>query len=166
MGVLDFLTGSVAADSGAVRISPDALYARLLSLRDVEGGWYVRAAHGERNAHLVAEWGPLDLQFRNLFGEYGMRTAKRVLMRIDDHACAVRSIDEEGRVTWEQGWAMARFEARVARGQSRTIGGQWRIGTDGVETSRTFDTGLMKQVLRDTVTGSGWGWSGVVFGRL
>lgn len=172
MGLFDFITGNADAPTDGPRLSRQELLDRLLAVRDPAGRWQVRPAEaGEEDADLVAEWANIDSEWRRVMGETGETELFRVLMRLDEDAATVRSVDRESIASWQAGLTHISWRWSGSRGQKIRVGGVWSFGKKddgsfGKTDEAHFSTNELKEPLRAVVKDAGWGWHGVAFAKL
>lgn len=170
MGLFDWFTGTKRPEDGVVPRSPQEVHQALLALNRTTAPFVVRDGTPE-GVDLVAEWRIVDARWYEVFAKAGLTKVFKVLMRIDAHACEVRSTDQEWSVEWNFGVPSLFLTATAFRGQSKQVQfGQGYAFTEYGEYGQVyhyhFSTGELKPPLRGAVVGSGWTWRGVVFGKL
>jgi hypothetical protein len=170
MGLFDKLTGTRRPPDGVTPASPDEVRKALLSLN--EGGVpYLIRDGSSQGADLVAEWRLSEPAWQSLFIESQVARALRIRMRLDHREQEVRALEEQWEVERVGNPPRLQISAQYSRGPDRTVTRYWTIerGDDGrlrrQETFR-FDSADLRNPLRDTVLKLGWGWRGVVFGKL
>lgn len=171
MGFFDIFTGRKAPAPGAVRRSAAELRATLLDLNRPTAPFVVRDG-GPEDADLVAEWRIVDARWVEIFAKAGLKKAAQVLMRLDDDAGEVRSVDRVFDVEWRAGVPSLSFSAEAFRGQKVEVswGKGWAFREEDLAFGKVydwrFDTREIKGPLQDAVTSGGWSWRPVAFGRL
>ena len=83
----------------------------------------------------------------------------------------VRAVDQEWSVEWRAGIPSLSVAAEAFRGQKAemsfgTAYGFTEKGTIGEIYNYRFSTGEMKKPIQDAITGAGWSYRGVTFGKL
>ncbi|MGW9086469.1 hypothetical protein [Streptomyces yangpuensis] len=150
-GFWDRRTGTRYPVPGVTPTAAAELREALLALGGPGGVFLVREGTPKERADLVAECRVAE-----------MRLTLRTSMRLVPAKHEVRTLEER----WEP--ALEHSGEQYGRGPGKAVYQQWehRRGADGrrskVETFR-FDTGQMKNPLRNTVLRSGWTWRGVLF---
>lgn len=170
MGLFDVFTGSKPAASGVAKRSAADLRTALLALNRDTAPWQVRDGAAE-NCDLVAEWRIVDARWYEIFAKASLAKAFKVLMKFDEAAGEVRSVDQEWTVEWRAGVPSLSLAASAFRGQKTEISFGTAIGfredfSPGVIYEYRFATKEIKEPLQEIVTSSGWGWKGVSFGKL
>ena len=184
MGLFDWLTGNKAPDPSVPRLAADALIETLLALNDDDKPWRVVDVRGEapgavmagldalgltHRPDLVATWKFDEARWQPDLSADGMSPGFRVLMRLDETASTVRSVDHDGGTARRADGLGASLSA--SRGQHVSTGFSLSFdrGADG-KWSKTSQSGCstddIKGPLRDAVARAGWGWHGVAFGRF
>ncbi|MQY11534.1 hypothetical protein SRB5_16530 [Streptomyces sp. RB5] len=163
MGLFDRLTGTKRPDSDVEPRPAAELRAALLALDSPDQPFTVRDGAPEE-ADVVAEWRMAEPRWRGIFYDSQLTRAFKIRMRLvpDDHL--VRALDEHWEVKWIEGVPTL---GEYGRGPAPTTSVHWTIGrgADGErETTETFrfESGTMKDPLRDTVLKHGWAWKGVL----
>jgi hypothetical protein len=171
MGFFDIFTGRKAPAPGAVRRDADGLRAALLDLNRPTAPFVVRDGAPE-GADLVAEWRIADARWYEIFAKAGLRKTAQVLMRLDEGAGEVRSVDRTFDVEWRAGVPTLSFSAEAFRGQKVEVswGKGWAFREEDLAFGKVYDwrfaTRELKGPLQETVAASGWAWRPVAFGRL
>lgn len=170
MGLFDFLTGTRRPDAGTPAVSAAELEAALLGLnRDSAPYQVLRDDSGVGD--LVAEWKIVDARWYEVFARAGLKRVFRVRMKLDPARQEVRAVDEEYAVEWRAGVPTLSLAASAFRGQKSEISfGTAYAFTEELRPGQVynyrFSTGEMKTPLQEAVTGSGWTWRAVSFGKL
>jgi hypothetical protein len=171
MAFFDFLTGRKAPAPGARRESLSHLKAALLALNRPTAPWQVREGAAE-GVDLVAEWRVVDARWYEIFAKAGLRKTAQILMRFDEAAAEVRSVDRDWTVEWRAGTPTLSLSAQGFRGQKTEVSFGMAAAfreedlTFGKVYEYRFNTREMKAPLQDVVTGLGWAWKPVAFGKL
>ncbi|RYE10229.1 MAG: hypothetical protein EOP22_05760 [Hyphomicrobiales bacterium] len=170
MGLFDFLTGSKSAAPGAVKLPATSLRTALLALNRETSPWQVRDGAPE-GCDLVAEWKIVDARWYEIFAKASLSKAFKVLMKFDEARGEVRAVDQEWTVEWRAGVPNLSLSAEAFRGQKVEMSFGAAVGfredfSPGVIYEYRFATKEIKEPLQSAVTGSGWSWKGVAFGKL
>jgi outer membrane protein TolC len=169
MGLLDFLTAIKRPVAGTPVCSPEALRERLLGLNRPTAPWRVvdGAAAG---VDLIAEWKIVDAEWYEIFAKAGLERVFSISLRLDPARQEVRAQDREWHVAWEAGVPTLALSARVSRGQTWSFSAGAAYGftetlAPGEIYRYRFATEEIKRPLQDSVTGCGWTYKGVLFGK-
>ncbi|MEO6013754.1 MAG: hypothetical protein ABIQ30_09255 [Devosia sp.] len=170
MGLFDVFTGSKPAVGGVAKRPAADLRTALLALNRDSAPWQVRDGAAE-NCDLVAEWRIVDARWYEIFAKASLTKAFKVLMKFDEAAGEMRSVDQEWTVEWRAGVPGLSLAASAFRGQKTEISFGAAMGfredfSPGVIYEYRFATKEIKEPLQEVVTKSGWGWKGVTFGKL
>ncbi|MEV6104911.1 hypothetical protein AB0M28_09370 [Streptomyces sp. NPDC051940] len=161
MGIFDRLTGTKRPDSDVEPRPAADLRAALLALDSPDLPWLVRDGAPE-DADLVAEWRMAEPRWQGVFYDSQLTRSFRIRMRLVPEDNVVRALDEHWEVTWVEGVPVL---GEYGRGPAPTTSVHWTVGEGGATETFRFDSGAMKDPLRDTVLKSGWAWKGVL-GKL
>lgn len=170
MGLLDIFTGSKAPTPGVTRLSAVDLRAALLALDRDTAPWQVRDGAPD-GCDLVAEWKIVDARWYEIFAKASLSKVFRVLMKIDEARGEMRALDQEFTVEWRAGIPTLSASVETFRGQKvelsfgNAVGFREDLGLGKIYEYR-FSTKELKEPLQQTVTGAGWRWTGVTFGKL
>jgi hypothetical protein len=170
MGLFDWLSGTKRPAAGVAPKTPAEVRAALLGVNRPTAPFIVRDGKPE-GVDLVAEWRIVDARWAEVFGAAGLSKAFKVLMRLDPAKNEVRAVDQEWSVEWHAGVPRLTLAAEAFRGQKSEIsfGGEYAFtekGELGTIYRYRFSTGELKPPLQNAVTGAGWTWRGVTFGKL
>ena len=119
-------------------------------------------------AEFIVEWRLVDARWQHLLGEARLT---RVLMRLDLARAEVRSLDQDGTVTWHAGLPRMTLAANGFQGQqwsreAAILYGHDRRGRLIRRYGYAFSTRRLKVPLRRAVLGCGWTWRAMVSGPL
>ena len=125
----------------------------------------------EEGVDLIAEWKIVDAQWYEIFAKAGLKKVFRILMKLDPEKNQVRAVDREYTVEWRVGVPTLSLSVEVFRGQKQSIEfGTAYAFTENLAPGQVykyrFSTGEMKKPIQDAVTGCGWTYKGVAFGKL
>ncbi len=170
MGWFDFLTGSKAAAKGVARVPQAELRHALLALNRDPAPWIIRDGASE-GCDLVAEWRIVDARWFETFARASLTKVSQTLLKLDEVAGEVRSLDRDCTVEWRVGVPLLSLSAEVFRGQKTGI--SFGTAFAFTETARygqvykyRFNCKELKGPLQEATAVSGWGWRGVAFGKL
>jgi hypothetical protein len=170
MGLFDWITGTKKPANGVPLVSAAELKAALLAINRSTAPFVVHEG-ASGSADLVAEWRIVDASWYEIFARAKLTKVAKVLMRIDDAAKEVRSVDQMWSVEWRVGVPSMNLSAEAFRGQQTSI----EFGTGYAFTEQLlpgqvyryrFSTKELKSPLQQVVTENGWIWRGVAFGKL
>lgn len=170
MGFWDWVSGTKRPEGGVPPQPPEQVWNALLAVNRPTAPFVVRDGRPE-GVDLIAEWRIVDAQWYEVFAKAGMKSVFQVRMKLHPEKAHVRAVDRELSVSWEAGVAHVSGSARFARGRSIELSfGQGYAFTEqgqyGQVYKYRFSSEELKRPLRAAVTGAGWVWRGVVFGRL
>lgn len=171
MGLFDFLTGGSKPSSDPNRAPTPSLREGLLDLNRDAAPFSIRDGAPEK-VDLVAEWRIVDAAWYEVFAKAGIKRVFKVLMKFDEDAGQVRSVDQEFMVEWRAGVPELTAAAEAFRGQ------KWEASFEAVYAfdeedlhwgkvyQYRFNTSEIKKPLVAAAREAGWGWRGVAFGKL
>jgi hypothetical protein len=170
MGMFDWLTGTKKPQAGIAPRSPEEVRAALLAVNRPTAPFVVRDG-GPEQVDVVAEWRIVDATWYEIFAKAGLSKAFKVLMRIDPSKGEVRAVDQQWSVEWVAGVPNLSLSVGGSRGQKTEV--SWGTayafteqGEYGQVYKYNFSSRELKLPLREAVTGAGWVWRGVAFGKL
>ncbi|MGY0018021.1 hypothetical protein [Streptomyces sp. cg35] len=171
MGLFDKLTGSRRPESGVAPGTADDVRAALLALNTDDVPYVVRNGDGTDGVDLVAEWRIAEPAWHTFFARTQTTHNVRIRMRLDHENHEVRAVEEQWEFEWVGNPPRPQLSTEYSRGPDRTVTRQWTIerGDNGrlqaTEDFR-FDASDLRRPLRDAALTTGWGWRGLVFGKL
>ena len=170
MTFFDWLTGTKRPDDGVPAKTPAEVRADLLAVNRPTAPFIVRDGATE-NVDLVAEWRIVDASWYEIFAKADLKRVFKVLMKFDNQAKEVRSVDQEWSVEWHAGVPKLSLAATWSRGQSRQVSfgrayGITKQGHFGEVYRYNFSTAVIKTPLQDAATNAGWVWRGIAYGKL
>lgn len=170
MGLLDRLTSTRRPEAGTVACSAAEVRDHILAINRPTAPFQVVDGRTE-GVDLIAEWKIVNAQWYEIFARAGLEKVFRIHLRFDADAHEVRSKDEEFELSWSAGVPHLELASSRFSGQKQSI----QFGTayafteelrPGQVYNYRFSTGEMKRPIQDAVTGCGWTYKGVAFGRL
>ncbi|NEB76473.1 hypothetical protein G3I40_14745 [Streptomyces sp. SID14478] len=170
MGLFDKLTGTRRPGSGVAPVPAGEVRAALLALNADDVPYVIQHGDGD-GADLVAQWRIAEPAWQTFFSRTQVTHAVRIRMRLDQENREVRAIEEQWELEWVGNPARRQMSIEYARGPDRTVTRRWTIerGASGrlqaTEDFR-FDASDLRRPLRDAALGAGWGWRGLLFGKL
>lgn len=170
MGLFDWLSGTKRPAAGISPASVDEIQNALLAVNRETAPFSVRKCT-DGTCDIVAEWKIVDARWVEIFAKAGLKRAALVKMRLDVEKMEVRAVDQDYTVSWQLGVPTLSFAASAFRGQKKEMSFGTAYGfteelKPGVIYNYRFDSKEMKSPLQDAVTGLGWTWRGVAFGKL
>lgn len=159
MGLFDWLTGTMRPAVGVPAKTPAEVRAALLAVNRPTAPFTVRDGAPE-NVDLVAEWRIVDARWYEIFAKAGLKKVFKVLMKFDEPAQEVRTVDQEWSVEWSAGGPTLSLSASTFRGQSNefSFGMAFAFtehGDFGEVYRYRFSTAEIKVPLQDAVTKAG-----------
>ncbi len=170
MRFLDFLTSTRRPLPETPVLSASQVRERILAINRPTAPYVVRDGAPE-GADLVAEWKILDEEWSDTFYRAGMRQGFRIHMRLDPPRASVRAVDYMREISWSAEFPRAQISGSWARGQFNEIssGAEYvfvETLTPKLVHRYQFSTFDIKTRVQEAVTGCGWTYRGIVFGRL
>ena len=171
MGFFDALTGTKRPKAGTPVKPQSELRAALLALNRDTAPWHIREAVPNEKCDLVAEWRIVDAKWYEIFAKAGLKSVFKIFLKFDVAQTEVRAVDQDWSVEWRAGIHSLSVAAEAFRGQKMemsfgTAYGFTEKGTIGEIYNYRFSTGEMKKPIQDAITGAGWSYRGVTFGKL
>lgn len=170
MGLLDWLTSTKRPEPGTPVCPTEKVRERILAINRPSAPFHIIDGRDE-GVDLIAEWKIVDAQWYEIFAKAGMRKTFRIFMKLDEGASEVRAKDDEYRVSWSVGVPTIHASASRFMGQKQSI----QFGTayafteelrPGEVYNYRFSTGELKKPIQEAVTGCGWTYRGIAFGKL
>ncbi len=170
MGLFDWMTGTKRPDAGVAPKSEGDVRAAIMAVNRDTAPFTVRDGSDE-DVDFVAEWRIVDAQWYEIFAKAGLEKVFKVKMRLDPENHEVRAVDEDYTVEWRAGVPKLTLSVEGFRGQKKEISFGQAFGyseTTGLGTvyKYKFVSAEIKDPLQEAVTGAGWTWKGVAFGKL
>jgi hypothetical protein len=170
MKLLDLLTSTRRPAAGAPVLSRDELLKRLLELNRPSAPFQI--IHGSpEGVDLIVEWKIVDVAWSGIFESGGVKKAYRIYLKLDDANHELHAMDREYEVSWDAGLPALKVAASSFKGQKQSV--EFGSAYAFIETTPTgqvykyrFNTGELKKPIQDVVTGAGWTYKGVAFGKL
>ncbi|WP_209279422.1 hypothetical protein [Parasedimentitalea huanghaiensis] len=170
MGFFDWLSGTKKPEAGTSPASPQDIEATILAVNRETAPYSVTKC-SDGSCDFAAEWQIIDAKWVEVFAKAGLERAARIKMRLDVDKHEVRVVDEDYTISWRVGVPTLSFSASAFRGQKKEVSFGKAYGfteelRPGEIYNYRFDSKEMKAPLQDAVTGQGWVWRGVAFGKL
>lgn len=170
MGILDFLTSTRRPAAGVAVCGADEVRQHLLDLNRPTAPYRIIDGTAEK-VDLIAEWKIVDAEWYEIFAKASLEKVFRIFLKLHEEKHEVRALDREYSVSWEAGVPSLSLETSKFRGQKQTyeFGAAYAFTenlTPGQVYKYRFSTKELKEPLQDAVTGCGWTYKGVTFGKL
>ena len=170
MGFFDFFTSTKRPASGTPVLLQDEVLSRLQGLNRLTAPYQVIDG-GSEGVDLIAEWRIVDARWYEIFAKAGVSKVFRIYLKLDPATHEVRAMDREYSVEWRAGVPTLRIAARAFKGQKQSIefGAAYAFTEElrsGEVYKYRFSTKDLKTPLQNAVTGAGWTYKGVAFGKL
>jgi hypothetical protein len=170
MGLFDFLTSTKRPAAGTSAQPADEVRKRLLSVNRPSAPYQVIDGASE-GVDLIAEWKIVDASWHEIFAKAGLTKTFRIFMKLHPEEHEVRAVDREHTVSWSAGLPTVKLAVSAFRGQVQSVEfGKAYAFTEtfapGQVYNYHFDTREIKKPLQEAVTGCGWTYKGVAFGKL
>lgn len=168
--MFDFLSSTKRPAAGTPVLPPQAVRDRLLSLNRPTAPYQLIDGASE-NVDLIAEWKIVDATWHEIFAKAGLSKVFKIYLKLDAKTNEVRSMDREYTVAWAAGVPNLSVAVSTFKGQTQSV----QFGTayaftetlsPGQVYKYRFDTREIKKPIQDAVTGCGWTYKGVAFGKL
>lgn len=171
MGLFDKLTGTKKPASGTPTRSPDEVAQAIMSVNRPTAPFQVRQARPDEGCDFVAEWRIVDAAWYEIFAKASLTSVFQILMKLDPGASEVRAVDREWTVEWRAGVPALSAKAEGFRGQTveASFGTAYAFteqGRFGEVYNYRFRTSEIKTPLQEVITGAGWTYKAVSFGKL
>jgi hypothetical protein len=120
---------------------------------------------------LIAEWKIVDAHWREIFAKSNLTKVFRIYMKLDPAKNELRTKDQEYTVEWKAGVPGISIAAKSFQGQQISVefGSAYAFtekGDLGQIYNYRFNTNELKKPIQEVVTGCGWVYKGVAFGKL
>src|ERR1700674_330522 len=170
MGLFDFLTSTKRPSAGAPVLSAEEGRKRLLVVNRPTAPYRIIDGASE-SVDLMAEWKIVDASWNEIFARAGLTKTFNIFMNLHPEEHEVRAVDREYTVSWAAGLPTVKLAVSAFRGQSQSIEfGKAYAFTETLAPGQIynyrFDTREIKKPLQEAVTGCGWTYKGVTFGKL
>lgn len=170
MGLFDFLTSTKRPPAGTAVLPAQAVREKLLRINRTSAPFQVIDGAAD-SVDLIAEWKIVDATWYEIFAKAGLTKVFRIYLKLDEREHQVRAVDREYTVAWSAGVPRLSLKASAFRGQTQSIefGAAYAFTetlAPGEVYNYRFDTREIKKPIQDLVTGSGWTYKGVAFGKL
>lgn len=168
--MFDFLSSTKRPAAGTPVLPPQAVRDRLLSLNRPTAPYQLIDGSSE-SVDLIAEWKIVDATWHEIFAKAGLSKVFKFYLKLDAKTNEVRAMDREYTVAWAAGVPNLSVAVSTFKGQTQSV----QFGTayaftetlaPGQVYKYRFDTREIKKPIQDAVTGCGWTYKGVAFGKL
>jgi hypothetical protein len=170
MKLLDFFRSTKRPAADTPVLSRQDVLDRLMSLNRSTAPFHLIDG-SEEKVDLIAEWKIVDAQWYEIFAKAGLSKVFKIYLKLDPEAHEVRAMDREYSVSWKAGVPTLSLSASAFRGQTQSVEfGKAYAFTETIALGQVynykFDTREIKKPIQDAVTGCGWTYKGVAFGKL
>jgi hypothetical protein len=170
MKLLDFFRSTKRPAADTPVLSRQDVLDRLMSLNRSTAPFHLIDG-SEEKVDLIAEWKIVDAQWYEIFAKAGLSKVFKIYLKLDPEAHEVRAMDREYSVSWKAGVPTLSLSASAFRGQTQSVEfGKAYAFTETIAPGQVynykFDTREIKKPIQDAVTGCGWTYKGVAFGKL
>ncbi|EGD54274.1 hypothetical protein [Gordonia neofelifaecis] len=171
MGLFDKLTGTKKPAAGTPARSPQEVANAIMAVNRPTAPFQIRPARSDEGCDFVAEWRIVDARWYEVFAKASLTSVFQILLKLDPAQHEVRAVDREWTVEWRAGVPSLSMKAEAFRGQKveASFGTAYAFteqGQYGQVYNYRFRTGEIKEPIQDAVTGAGWTYKGVSFGKL
>lgn len=171
MGLFDKLTGTKKPDGGTPAASPQEVAGAILAVNRPTAPFQVRPANPGEDGDFIAEWRIVDARWYEVFAKASLTSVFQIQLRLDPAKAEVRAVDREWTVQWRAGVPSLSLSAEAFRGQKKEIsfGTAYAFteqGQFGEVYNYRFRTSEIKDPIADAITGKGWTYRAVSFGKL
>jgi hypothetical protein len=170
MKLLDFFRSTKRPAADTPVLSRQDVLDRLMSLNRSTAPFHLIDG-SEEKVDLIAEWKIVDAQWYEIFAKAGLSKVFKIYLKLDPDAHEVRAMDREYSVSWKAGVPTLSVAVSAFRGQTQSVEfGKAYAFTETLAPGQVynykFDTREIKKPIQDAVTGCGWTYKGVAFGKL
>lgn len=170
MKLLDLLTSTRRPAADTPASSPQEVLDRLRGLNRPTAPYQIVDGASEK-VDLIAEWKIVDAQWYEIFGKAGLTKVFKIYLKLDPQKHEVRTSDREYSVAWSAGIPSLSLVASAFKGQTQSVEfGKAYAFTEELAPGQVynyrFDTREIKKPIQEAVTGAGWTYKGVAFGKL
>ena len=170
MAFWDKLTSTRRPEEGTAVCSKEEVLERILAVNRESAPFRIIDG-AEEGVDLIAEWKIVDAQWYEIFAKAGLEKTFRIFLKFDEAEKEVRAKDHEYTLSWRAGVPNLSLSTSRFSGQKQSV----QFGTafafteelrPGQVYNYRFSTGELKDPIQDAVTGCGWTYKGVAFGKL
>jgi hypothetical protein len=170
MGILDFLTSTKRPPAGTAVRSPQEVITALLGLNRSTAPYRLTDGKSEK-VDLIAEWRIVDAKWYEIFAKAGLSKVFRIYLKLDPEKHEVRASDREYTLAWSAGvptlsLAVSAFKGQIQEVEFGKAYGFTETLAPGQVYNYRFNTKELKQPIQTAVTGCGWTYRGIAFGKL
>ncbi len=170
MAFWDRLTSTKRPASGTSACPPAEVRERIMAVNRPTAPYRIVDGQAE-GVDFIAEWKIVDAQWYEIFARAGLEKTFRIHLELDESAHEVRAKDHEYSLSWSAG--VPRLEASMSRTSGQVQSFQFGTAYAFTEELRPgqvynyrFSTREMKEPIQEAVTGCGWTYKGIAFGKL
>jgi hypothetical protein len=170
VGILDFLTSTKRPPAGTAVRSPQEVTSALLGLNRPTAPYRLVDGKSEK-VDLIAEWRIVDAKWYEIFAKAGLSKVFRIYLKLDPAQHEVRASDREYTLEWSVGVPKLSLAVSGFKGQKQEIEfGKAYAFTETLAPGQVynyrFNTKELKEPIQTAVTGCGWTYRGIAFGKL
>ena len=170
MKLSELFSSTRRAEAGTPVRSREEVLNALMSLNRPTAPFRLVDGQAE-NVDLIAEWKIVDAQWHELFAKASISKVFRIYLKLDAEKHEVRAMDREYSVEWRAGVPTLSVSVQAFKGQKQEIsfGSAYAFSetlAPGQVYKYRFNTSEIKRPIQDAVTGCGWTYKGVAFGKL
>lgn len=170
MGIFDFLSSTKRPHRGTPVLSDREVQDKLLGLNRPTAPYRIIDGSTE-GVDLIAQWNIVDAEWYEVFAKAGLSKIFKIYLKLDPHAHQVKAMDQEYTVSWSAGVPRLSLSVSSFKGQMQSVefGAAYAFTetlAPGQVYKYRFDTREIKKPIQDVVTGCGWTYKGIAFGKL
>jgi outer membrane protein TolC len=170
MAFWDVLTSTKRPASDTAVCSPGEVRERIMAVNRPTAPFRIVEGQDE-GVDFIAEWKIVDARWYEIFAKAGLEKVFRIHLKLDEAEHEVRSKDHEYSLAWSAGVPRLELSASRTWGQVQSV----QFGTayafteelqPGQVYNYRFSTRELKEPIQEAVTGCGWTYRGISFGKL
>ncbi|MCU0521761.1 MAG: hypothetical protein MUF84_13850 [Anaerolineae bacterium] len=170
MKLSELFSSTRRPEAGTPVRSPEEVLSALMGLNRPTAPYRMVDGQAE-GVDVIAEWKIVDAQWFELFAKASISKVFRIYLKLDAAKHEVRAMDREYTVEWRAGVPALSLSAQAFKGQKQEVsfGGAYAFTetlAPGQVYKYRFSTNEIKKPIQDAVTGCGWTYKGVAFGKL
>jgi hypothetical protein len=170
MKLVDFFTSTRRPEAGTPVRSREEVLDALMGLNRPTAPYQLVDGQAE-GVDTIAEWKIVDAQWYELFAKASISRVFRIYLKLDPTRHEVRAMDREYTVEWRVGVPTLSLSVQAFKGQKQEISfGTAYAFTETLAPGQVykyrFNTNEIKKPIQGAVTGCGWTYKGVAFGKL
>lgn len=167
--MFDFFTGTKRPAAGTNALPAAEVLKRIKALNRKGEPWGIVDGASE-GVDLIAGWKIVDARWYEIFAKAGLTKVFRIFLKLDESRRHVRAQDREYEISWRAGVPTMAAAASGFKGQKWSVEYEKSYGITedlsvGQQYRYLFKTSEIKTPIQDVVTGCGWVYKGVVWGK-